>query len=155
MPVVLVRGNPETEVIWDDLRAQLGREDVMALSPPGFGAPVPPGFEATSDGYLAWLVAQLESLRGPIDLVEHDWSGAHVVRLAYTRTDLVRSWVTEVASAFDHEYCGTTSRGCCRRLAPARRRSRRRWARPRHRAQTARCRSGTRRRGGARRASDC
>ena len=97
MPVVLVDGNPETEAVWDELRAQLGRDDVLALSPPGFGAPVPAGFEATSDGHLAWLVAQLESMRGPIDLVGHEWGGAHVLRLACTRPDLIRSWVTDVA----------------------------------------------------------
>ena len=43
MTLVLVHGNPETAAIWDDLREQLGRDDVIALSPPGFGAPVPDG----------------------------------------------------------------------------------------------------------------
>ena len=42
--VVLVHGNPETAAIWDPLIAELGRDDVVALSPPGFGAPVPDGF---------------------------------------------------------------------------------------------------------------
>ena len=104
MSIVLVHGNPETEAVWDELRAQLGRDDVVALSPPGFGAPVPAGFDATSDGYLAWLVEQLQTMRGPIDLVGHDWGGAHVLRLACTRPDLVRSWVTDVAGVFDPEY---------------------------------------------------
>ena len=58
MPVVLVHGNPETDAIWDALRAELGRDDVIALSPPGFGAPVPEGFVATSDGYLAWQIGR-------------------------------------------------------------------------------------------------
>ena len=65
---------------------------------------MPAGFNATSDGYLAWLVAQLESMRGPIDLVGHDWGGGHVLRLACTRPDLVRSWVTDVAGVFDPDY---------------------------------------------------
>ena len=56
--LVLVHGNPETAAIWDPLRAELGRDDVVALSPPGFGAPVPDGFGATSDDYLAWLVGR-------------------------------------------------------------------------------------------------
>ena len=47
MTVVLVHGNPETDAIWDDLRTELGRDDVVALCPPGFGAPVPDGFGAT------------------------------------------------------------------------------------------------------------
>jgi len=104
MTVVLVHGNPETAAIWDPLRAVLGRDDVVALSPPGFGAPVDPDFAATSDDYLAWLVAELEALDGPIDLVGHDWGGGHVQRLAATRPDLIRSWVTDIAGAADPEY---------------------------------------------------
>jgi len=104
MTVVLVHGNPETTAIWDPLRAELGRDDVIALSPPGFGAPVPDAFGATSDDYLAWLVAELEALAGPIDLVGHDWGGGHVQRLAASRPDLIRSWVSDIAGAADPEY---------------------------------------------------
>jgi pimeloyl-ACP methyl ester carboxylesterase len=104
MTVVLVHGNPETTAIWDPLRAELGRDDAVALSPPGFGAPVPDGWGATSDEYLAWLVAEVESIAGPIDLVGHDWGGGHVQRLAATRPDLIRSWVTDIAGAADPEY---------------------------------------------------
>ncbi len=104
MPVVLVHGNPETDAIWDALRAELGRDDVIALSPPGFGAPVPEGFVATSDGYLAWLEAELARIPGPIDLVGHDWGGGHVARVAISRPDLIRSWVTDIAGCFDPAY---------------------------------------------------
>ncbi|MFL3020887.1 MAG: alpha/beta fold hydrolase, partial [Candidatus Poriferisodalaceae bacterium] len=52
MTVVLVHGNPETEAIWGPLRTELGRDDVIALSPPGFGSLLPEGFDVTSDGYL-------------------------------------------------------------------------------------------------------
>ena len=104
MPVVLVHGNPETDAIWDALRAELGRDDVIALSPPGFGAPVPEGFDATSDGYLAWLEAELAGIPGPIDLVGHDWGGGHVARVAISRPDLIRSWVTDIAGCFDPAY---------------------------------------------------
>ena len=104
MSVVLVHGNPETAAIWDPLIAALGRDDVVALSPPGFGAPVPPGFGATSDDYLAWLVGELEARDAPIDLVGHDWGGGHVQRVAATRPDLIRSWVTDIAGAADPEY---------------------------------------------------
>lgn len=76
MPIVLVHGNPETDAIWADLRQHLGREDVVAPSPPGFGAPAPPDFGATSDDYVAWLASGLERLDGPIDLVGHDWGGS-------------------------------------------------------------------------------
>lgn len=106
MTVVLVHGNPETAAIWEPLRAELGRDDVVALSPPGFGAPVPDGFAAHSDDYLRWLIDELEgqSQPGPIDLVGHDWGGGHVQRLAATRPDLIRSWVTDIAGAADPDY---------------------------------------------------
>ncbi len=104
MSVVLVHGNPETTAIWDELRTHLDREDVIALSPPGFGAPVPPEFDATSNGYLAWLISEVEAMDAPIDLVGHDWGGGHVMRLAMTRPDLIRSWTMDIAGCFDPEY---------------------------------------------------
>ena len=104
MPIVLVHGNPETDAIWDELRTHLGRDDVVTLSPPGFGAPVPDGFGATSDDYVAWLAAELERIEGPIDLIGHDWGGGHVVRLVNVRPELVRSWATDIAGALDPEY---------------------------------------------------
>ncbi len=104
MPVVLVHGNPETAAIWDEMSEHLGREDVIALSPPGFGAPVPEGFGATSDEYLAWLITELKQIDGPIDLVGHDWGGGHVARLACEHPELIRSWVTDIAGCFDPEY---------------------------------------------------
>src|SRR3954451_8433556 len=104
MTLVLVHGNPETAAIWDPLRSELGRDDVVALSPPGFGAPVAGDFAATSDDYLAWLVGELERADGPIDLVGHDWGGGHVQRLAATRPDLIRSWCTDIAGCADPEY---------------------------------------------------
>ncbi|HTZ07994.1 MAG TPA: alpha/beta hydrolase, partial [Acidimicrobiales bacterium] len=73
------------------------------LSPPGFGAPVPEGFGATSDDYLRWLVEELEG-REPVDLVGHDWGGGHVVRVAMERPDLIRSWTTDVAGCFAPDY---------------------------------------------------
>ena len=104
MPLVLVHGNPETDAIWDDMRKHLAANDVIALSPPGFGAPVPAGFGATSDDYLAWLVGELEKLDGPIDLLGHDWGGGHVARVAISRPDLIRSWIMDIAGCFDPEY---------------------------------------------------
>jgi pimeloyl-ACP methyl ester carboxylesterase len=101
---VLVHGNPETSAIWDPLVAALGRDDVLRLSPPGFGAPVPAGFAGTVDAYRDWLVAELEALGGPVDLVGHDWGGAHVVNVAMTRPDLLRSWATDAIGAFDPDY---------------------------------------------------
>jgi pimeloyl-ACP methyl ester carboxylesterase len=104
MPIVLVHGNPETSAIWSEMRHYLDRDDVVPLSPPGFGAPVPEGFGATSDDYVAWLVTSLATIPGPIDLVGHDWGGGHVFRLVNSRPELVRSWVIDIAGCFDPKY---------------------------------------------------
>jgi pimeloyl-ACP methyl ester carboxylesterase len=106
MTVVLVHGVPETAALWDPLRAVLGRNDVEALSLPGFGAPRPDGFGATKEEYVDWLVGELDARSGgdPIDLVGHDWGGGFTVRLVSTRPDLVRSWVTDAAGIGDIEF---------------------------------------------------
>ena len=113
MTLVLVHGNPETSAIWDPMRKALerrgiGADQVVALSPPGFGAPVPDGFGATMNDYRDWLVAELERLRadgvGHIDLLGHDWGGGHVMRIAMERPDLIRSWCTDVIGLFHPEY---------------------------------------------------
>ncbi|MEJ7801069.1 MAG: alpha/beta hydrolase [Ilumatobacter sp.] len=104
MTVAFVHGVPETASIWNPLLAEFGRDDVVTLSPPGFGSPVPEGFEATSDGYVDWLVAELERLVSPIDLVGHDWGGGHAMRAATRRPDLVRRLVTDIAGTADIRY---------------------------------------------------
>ncbi|WP_458318317.1 alpha/beta fold hydrolase [Mycolicibacterium brisbanense] len=104
MTVVLVHGNPESDALWDPLVAALGRDDVVRLSPPGFGAPLPDGFTATYLEYRDWLEAQLENIDGPIDLVGHDWGGGHVLNVVMHRPELVRSWASDVVGLFDPEY---------------------------------------------------
>jgi pimeloyl-ACP methyl ester carboxylesterase len=101
---VFVHGNPETAAIWGPLIRELGRDAVEMLSPPGFGAPVPEGFGATSDDYRDWLVGQLTGRGEPVDLVGHDWGGGHVIRLAIERPDLIRSWVMDIAGCFAPDY---------------------------------------------------
>jgi len=102
--LLLVHGNPETDAIWDPLRAHLGDRDVEALSPPGFGAPVPEGFGATAMEYAAWLIGVLEERGDPVDLFGHDWGGGHVIAVAMSRPDLIRSWGCDVAGILDPEY---------------------------------------------------
>lgn len=104
MTVVLVHGNPESDALWDPLVAALGRTDVIRLSPPGFGAPLPDGFTATYLEYRDWLEAQLEGIDGPVDLVGHDWGGGHVLNVVMHRPELVRSWASDVVGLFDPEY---------------------------------------------------
>lgn len=104
MSVVFVHGNPETDAVWGPLVDVLGRTDVVLLSPPGFGSPLPRGFSATFLAYRDWLVGELERLDGHVDLVGHDWGGCHVVNAVIHRPDLVRSWASDVVGLFDSEY---------------------------------------------------
>lgn len=106
MTAVFVHGNPMTAAVWEGLLAELGREDVVVLSPPGFGAPLPGGFDVSPEGYRDWLVGALERLDGPVDLVGHDWGGIHVVRVAMERPDLLRSWVSDGLAVYqpDHRW---------------------------------------------------
>ena len=104
MTVVLVHGNPETDAVWDPLVELLGRDDVVRLSPPGFGAPLPDGWPATYLDYRDWLEHELNRFARPVDLVGHDWGGGHVLNLVMHRPELVRSWVSDVVGLFDPDY---------------------------------------------------
>ena len=102
--MVLVHGNPETAAVWGPLEAELARDDVVCLSPPGFGAPVPDGWDATVEGYRRWLVGELEAIGEPVHLVGHDWGGGHALTVAMTRPDLLRSWCSDLLGCFDPDY---------------------------------------------------
>jgi pimeloyl-ACP methyl ester carboxylesterase len=104
MTVVLVHGNPETEAIWGPLVDALGRDDVVRLSPPGFGAPLPDDFPATYLAYRDWLEDELQRFDGPVDLVGHDWGGGHVVNAMMHRPELARSWASDAVGLFDPDY---------------------------------------------------
>jgi pimeloyl-ACP methyl ester carboxylesterase len=104
MPAVFVHGNPETPAVWGPLLDELERDDVVTPQLPGFGVPAPAGWGATKEEYIDWLVGELESIGEPVDLVGHDWGGGFVLRVACTRPDLLRSWVSDVAGLLDPEY---------------------------------------------------
>lgn len=104
MTVVLVHGNPETDAIWNPLADALNRDDVATLSPPGFGAPLPDGFDPTYLAYRDWLEHRLEAIDGPVDLVGHDWGGITVVNAMMHRPELVRSWASDALGIFDADY---------------------------------------------------
>lgn len=93
MTTVFIHGVPDTAHVWSRLRTEVGRDDAVALSLPGFGCACPPGFAATKDDYLTWLIAALEALPAPRDLVAHDWGSILTMRVLCVRPDLVRSWV--------------------------------------------------------------
>jgi pimeloyl-ACP methyl ester carboxylesterase len=104
MTIVLVHGNPETDAIWRPMLEQLGRDDVICLSPPGFGAPVPDRFGASWIEYRDWLIGELEEIGHPVHLVGHDLGGGHVVNVAMVRPDLVLSWAIDILGMCDPEY---------------------------------------------------
>ena len=104
MTIVLVHGVPETDAVWGPLVDALERRDVVLLSPPGFGAPLPNAFPATYLAYRDWLEGELEKIDDPIDLVGHDWGGGHVVNVMMHRPELVRSWTSDAVGIFDLEY---------------------------------------------------
>lgn len=90
--------------MWSPLLEHIARADVLTPRLPGFGVPAPAGFGATKEEYVDWLVGELEAIGEPVDLVGHDWGGAFVLRVACTRPDLLRSWVSDVAGLLDPEY---------------------------------------------------
>jgi len=107
MPKAFVHGNPETSAVWGllvDALAERGIDDVVLLSPPGFGAPVPDGFDATPEAYVEWLAGELRDLDGPVDLVGHDWGAGHVVGLAATHPELIRSYTFDCGGLVHPDY---------------------------------------------------
>jgi len=92
MPAVLVHGVPDTHRLWDKLRRHLRRRDVITPALPGFGTPLPDGFDATKEAYAAWLVDEIARIGEPVDLVGHDWGSLLVQRAVSLRPDLVRTW---------------------------------------------------------------
>jgi pimeloyl-ACP methyl ester carboxylesterase len=107
MPKAFVHGAPEASAIWGALVEDLetrGIGDIHLLTPPGFGAPVPQGFEPNQSNYCDWLVAELEALGGDVDLMGHDWGAGHVFGALAARPDLIRSWATDSAGLIHAEY---------------------------------------------------
>src|SRR5262249_14806320 len=103
MPVVFVHGVPDTQQVWDAVVSRLDRRDVIRVSLPGFGCPVPGGFNATKEAYVDWLIGQLTALPGPIHIVGHDWGALLTVRVVSLRPTLVRSWAAGGAP-LDRDY---------------------------------------------------
>jgi pimeloyl-ACP methyl ester carboxylesterase len=70
---------------------------------PAFGTPRPDGFDSTKDAYAAWLIARIEEIGEPVDLVGHDWGSLLAQRIVSLRPDLVRTWAVGGA-ALDETY---------------------------------------------------
>ena len=92
MPAVLVHGVPDTQRLWNPLRSHLGRTDIVTVSLPGFGVPLPNDFAATKEAYVDWLIGEIEHIGVPVDLVGHDWGALLVQRVVSLRPELIRTW---------------------------------------------------------------
>ena len=100
MTAVLVHGVPETVGVWDPLKDHLGG-DVVTLGLPGFGSPLPDGFESTMEGYAEWLTGELASMDEPIHLVAHDWGALLSLRVLASRPANIASWVLDTGNLDD------------------------------------------------------
>ena len=95
MTAVFVHGVPETTAIWRPLVAELDVTDVTLLALPGFGCPLPAGFEPTMERYAAWLAEELAAF-DEVDLVTHDWGALLAARVLSDQPANVRSWVSDM-----------------------------------------------------------
>jgi len=94
MPAVFVHGVPETPAVWGALVDRVERDDVVLLQLPGFGCPLPDGFDPTMYRYAEWLAAELAAL-DDVDLVTHDWGALLMLKVLADDPALVRSWATD------------------------------------------------------------
>jgi pimeloyl-ACP methyl ester carboxylesterase len=102
LTAVLIHGNADTPGVWNRLRAQLTALETLALALPGIGsAPLPQGFECTRWEYADWIVAQLEDLGEPVDVVGHDIGAVFLHGVVLSRPDLIRTWTFGSAACFD------------------------------------------------------
>jgi pimeloyl-ACP methyl ester carboxylesterase len=107
MTIAFVHSVPVTSAVWTPLLDELskfGHEDVVRLSPPGFGAPLPADFGATLDDYRSWLIDELSQFAAPVDLVGHAMGGGHVLEVAMARPDLVHSWVSDSIGGYEPDF---------------------------------------------------
>jgi pimeloyl-ACP methyl ester carboxylesterase len=104
VPAVFVHGSPETSDVWSALCSRLDRSDNVPVALPGFGCLRPDGFGSTKDEYVNWLIGELERLGEPVDLVGHDWGGLLTLRVASLRSDLLRSWASDLLAFLDERY---------------------------------------------------
>jgi pimeloyl-ACP methyl ester carboxylesterase len=94
---------PDTAQLWDGVKSHLARTDIVTPALPGFASPVPTGFDGTKEAYVDWLIAQIEAVGEPVDLVGHDWGSLLVQRIVSLRPELIRTWAAG-AGAADRDY---------------------------------------------------
>ncbi len=101
MTAVFLHGVPETASIWDPLIAELDRDDAITIALPGFGTPLPEGFEPTMFRYADYLAAEIASIDGPVDLVGHDWGSILSLRVLSYQPANIRSFAIDMGAVDD------------------------------------------------------
>ena len=96
-PVLLLHGNPDSGIMWNDVASQLGaRFRCTAPDLPGFGhSGVPDGYVPSLDG-MAQFVEQFltaADIPRPLDLIAHDFGGPFAFAWAVKHPDAVRRMV--------------------------------------------------------------
>ncbi|WP_434444565.1 alpha/beta fold hydrolase [Lentzea sp. E54] len=107
MTIVFVNGVPVTSAVWTPLIHELSESqprEMVPLSPPGFGAPLPEEFGATFDDYRDWLIDELSRFDEPVDVVGHDFGGGFILEVAMARPDLIRSWVSDTIGGYEADF---------------------------------------------------
>ncbi|WP_037861425.1 alpha/beta fold hydrolase [Streptomyces sp. NRRL S-340] len=107
MTIVFVNGVPATSAVWTPLIKELSKSqqrETVQLSPPGFGAPLPPDFDSTFLGYRDWLIGELSRFEAPVDIVGHDFGGGFATEVAMARPDLLRSWVSDTVGGYEPDF---------------------------------------------------
>ena len=101
MTVVFLHGAPVTPGVWQPVLDHL--PGVRAVTPhlPGFGTPLPPGFEPTMERFADWFSVELAGVDGPVDLVAQDWGALISLRVLADRPENVRSWVLDASDLHD------------------------------------------------------
>ena len=95
-PLLLLHGFPEYSGAWDEVATQLSdRFYCIALDQRGYGQSYSPSDVAAYHiQYLVGdLVALIEHIGGPLDVVGHDWGASAAYALAIARPDLLRKLV--------------------------------------------------------------
>jgi pimeloyl-ACP methyl ester carboxylesterase len=106
-PVLLLHGNPDSGIMWNDVASRLGaRFRCIAPDLPGFGhSEVPDGYAPSLDG-MAQFVEQFltaANITRPLDLIAHDFGGPFAFAWAVKHPDAVRRLVA-INTVFFSDY---------------------------------------------------
>lgn len=84
--------------------ARRGVDDVVLLSPPGFGVAAREGWTSSRENYRDWLATELRRIGGEIHLVGHDWGAGHAYGVVADEPQLVVSWAADCGGLLHPKY---------------------------------------------------